>query len=162
MAAAQPNPFTDSLGILYALSFVAVAVAGWQSGLRHVLGALPLWAVIASLLAAGCVLMHAVRWGTAEYACPLGVAWAFLALLMVWADFGEHVYPRIAAITPLADFAVLQWGGVALTVGFGATSVFKHFEVLLLNYYFSQPLVDIQHTLAKSGFAETTRSVGQR
>jgi hypothetical protein len=130
----EPNPFTDSLGILYALSFVAVAIAGWHAGMRHVLGALPLWAVIAALLAAGCVLMHSVRWSAATYACPLGVAWAFLAVVMLGADIGAHIYPRAALLTPLADLSVLQWAGVVMTVGFGAAAVFNHFEMLLQSH----------------------------
>lgn len=126
-----PNPFTDSLGILYALSFVAVAIAGWRTGMRHVVGELPLWAVIAALLATGCVLMHAVRWSVAMYACPLAVAWAFLALAVLGADIGNRIYPKAASLTPLADPAVLQWGGIAMTVGFGAAAVFNHFHMLL-------------------------------
>ncbi|NLP65553.1 hypothetical protein [Paraburkholderia sacchari] len=126
-----PNPFTDSLGILYAISFVAVAIAGWRTGMRHVVGELPLWAVIAALLAAGCVLMHSVRWSAATYACPLAVAWAFLALAMLGADIGTRIYPNIASLTPLADAAVLQWGGIVMTIGFGGAAVLNHFQTLL-------------------------------
>jgi hypothetical protein len=141
------NPFTDSLGILYALSFVAVAIAGWHAGMRHALGALPLWAVIAALLAAGCVLMHSVRWSAATYACPLGVAWAFLALFMLGADIGTHIYPRAASLTPLADSAVLQWGGVVMTVGFGAAAVFNHFQMLLQNHFDGSVSLPDEHLL---------------
>ncbi|MBN3815223.1 hypothetical protein G3N57_00745 [Paraburkholderia sp. Se-20369] len=126
-----PNPFTDSLGILYAFSFVAVAIAGWRTGMRHVAGDLPLWAIIAALLATGCVLMHAVRWSVAMYACPLAVAWAFVALAMLGADIGNRIYPKAASLTPLANAAVLQWSGIAMTVGFGAAAVFDHFHMLL-------------------------------
>ncbi|TCK32051.1 hypothetical protein B0G84_9189 [Paraburkholderia sp. BL8N3] len=127
---AAPNPFTDSLGILYALSFIAVALAGWHGGMRHAVGVLPLWAVIAAILAAGCVLMHSVRWMAATYACPLAVTWAFLAIDMLGADIASRIYPRVASLTPLADPAVLQWGGVVITVGFGAAAVLSHFQAL--------------------------------
>ncbi|MGP8437829.1 hypothetical protein ACT2FY_39060 [Paraburkholderia fungorum] len=127
---ATPNPFTDSLGVLYALSFVAVALAGWHGGMRHAVGVLPLWAVIASILAAGCVLMHSVRWMAATYACPLAVTWAFLAMDMLGANIASRVYPHVASLTPLADPTVLQWGGVVITVGFGAASVLNHFQTL--------------------------------
>lgn len=125
-----PNPFTDSLGILYALSFVAVAITGWHGGMRHAVGVLPLWAIIAAILAAGCVLMHSVRWMAAGFACPLAVTWAFLALDMLGADMASRVYPRIASVTRLADPAVLQWAGVVITIGFGAAAVLDHFQSL--------------------------------
>lgn len=129
-AKGTPNPFTDSLGILYALSFVAVAIAGWRGGMRHALGVLPLWAVTAAILAAGCVLMHSVRWMVAKFACPLAVTWAFLALDMLGADLASRVYPQVASITPLADPTVLQWAGVVITIGFGAAAVLDHFQTL--------------------------------
>lgn len=128
------NPFLDSLGIIYALSFVASAIAAWQTGMRHVFGALPLWAIVAAVVAAGCVLMHWAKWSEPVFACPLAVTWAFLALVLVLADSLNRIYPASADITPLANPMVLQWAIVACTVGFGATAVFSHFKMILNNY----------------------------
>jgi hypothetical protein len=149
------NPFTDSLGMIYALSFVAVAVSAWQTGMRHVFGMLPLWAIVAALLAAGCVLMHWAKWNEPVFACPLAVTWAFLALILVIADTVNRIDPATAEMTPLADPMVLQWATVACTVGFGAAAVFSHFKMILNNYNYQSdagalvapastvPLIDI-------------------
>lgn len=134
LAVVDINPFLDSLGIIYALSFVAVAVAAWQTGMRHAFGVLPLWAVVAAVVAAGCVLMHWAKWSEPVFACPLAVTWAFLALILVLADSLNRIYPASADITPLANPMVLQWSIVTCTVGFGAAAVFSHFKVILNNY----------------------------
>lgn len=128
------NPFFDSLGIIYALSFVAIAVAAWQTGMRHVFGMLPLWAIVAAVLGAGCVLMHWAKWSEPVFACPLAVTWAFLALGLVLADIANRIYPASSDITPLANPIILQWTIVACTVGFGAAAVFSHFKLILINY----------------------------
>ncbi|WP_080437409.1 hypothetical protein [Burkholderia ubonensis] len=127
------NPFVDSLGILYALGFVAVAIAAYRTGMRHVLGVLPLWAIVATILAAGCVLMHWAKWSEPVFLCPLAVVWTFQALWLVTVDSVNTIYPRIASVTPLADPVIVQWAIVASTIGFGAAAVFAHFKVILIN-----------------------------
>lgn len=127
------NPFADSLGVLYALGFVAVAIAAYRTGMRHVVGVLPLWAIVATILAAGCVLMHWAKWSEPVFLCPLAVVWTFQALWLVTVDSVNTIYPPIASVTPLADPVIVQWAIVASTIGFGAAAVFAHFKMLLLN-----------------------------
>lgn len=129
------NPFVDSLGILYALGFVAVAIAAYRTGMRHVVGALPLWAIVATILAAGCVLMHWAKWSEPVFLCPLAVVWTFEALWLVTVDSVNTIYPPIASVTPLADPVIVQWAIVASTIGFGASAVFAHFKMILINQY---------------------------
>ncbi|ONC41677.1 hypothetical protein AQ914_18495 [Burkholderia pseudomallei] len=127
------NPFADSLGILYALGFVALAIAAYRTGMRHVFGALPLWAIVASILAAGCVLMHWAKWSEPVFLCPLAVVWTFQALWLVTVDMVSSIYPPITSTTPLADPVIVQWAIVATTIGFGAAAVFAHFRMVLSN-----------------------------
>jgi len=128
------NPFSDALGIMYAVSYVLVAFAAWQTGTRPVIGCLPLWAIVWAIAACGCVLMHLVKRGDGTLLCPLVVTWAFLAIMILAADVAVRIYPKVASLTPLADKVVLQWAVVVLTIAFGAVAVFTHFQSILKNY----------------------------
>lgn len=128
------NPFTDAMGLLFLGAFIAVAAALWNSGSRHALGVLPLWAVVVCAVAAGSVLMHWVQWSSAEYPCRLAVGWALLAAAISFARLANRAFPGISAETPLLNAYALQWALVAATIWVGASAVLDHFRTLFALY----------------------------
>lgn len=125
------NPFADPLGVLYVLGFAAVGLAAYRTGMRGVIGVLPLWAVAASVLAAGCILVHWAKWGDPRIICPSAVVWAVQGLWLVIVDVLADCAPSLASITPVADPIVVQWSVPVATVGLGAWAVFLNFAVVL-------------------------------
>ncbi|KAA0178800.1 hypothetical protein FX016_22980 [Cupriavidus gilardii] len=125
------NPFTDPVGLLFLCAFVAVAIAVWRGGSSPVIGTLPLWAVVASTVAAGCVLLHWIQSGDPELVCRLAVMWSFLACGMTVATIANRYLPAAAQSTPLLDLLALQWGIVAATITLGGTAVLAHFRLRL-------------------------------
>lgn len=128
------NPFTDAMGLLFLGAFIAVAAAVWNSGARHVLGVLPLWALVVCAVAAGSVLMHWVQWSSAEYPCRLAVVWALLAAAISLAHLANRAFPGISTETPLLNAYALQWALVAATIWIGASAILDHFRTLFALY----------------------------
>lgn len=148
------NPFTDPLGALYVLGFAAVGLAAYRTGMRGVIGVLPLWAVVASVLAAGCILVHWAKWGDPRIICPSAVVWAVQGLWLVFVDVLAECAPSIASITPIADPIVVQWSVPVASVGLGAWAVLLNFIMVLKNH---NPLSENMSNTAQSPVNQSSR-----